>query len=222
MPRRLFVLAFVLLLFASPLSAAVISAVNDSMTGADLAGLVMRVSYLNLGSPNTIYTCVWVATGPTSGQCNTPELTLLGTTMYRLSGPTGALNAWQIGDVIPLSPIVSMEFDGSAAGVLFDRSSPNPGTSGSGAGLDFVPDRARPFTLSYQDAVMLAGSAGAIGDLYTRLTVTFTNVDTGPSHFSLDTDVAVPEASTLLLLGVATLVLGCRRKAFGRTSNRIC
>lgn len=136
------------------------------------------------------------------------------------------------------SAITSMTIKGS--NIAFDRTLPNPGTTGSFQGHDFAPDLGvagsnifkygdgftddpAGWTATYSDAIGLNG-ASPLGDLYGGLTITFgTGGYSGNFSFLQDTDTfvpgtttggggtSVPEPSTLLLLGSGMVGLAATR-----------
>ena len=173
-------------------------AVKDTITGADMAGLIVTATYNTPDIPTTV-TGTWMATGPTSGQA-TPAATVVS-----LTGDTSGNLSWQFSSSF-LSPLLSLTFDGTAAGIYFDRTLPNPGTTGSGPGGDiaFGTLLSPPtITVTYSSAVALDGNPAA-GDLYAKMEIDFSDPGLNPQDFtfSQDTDLAIPEpASGLLFLG---------------------
>ena len=186
-------------------------AIRDSITGADMTGMTVRMvygyrfcSWPECNGPYT-NTMTWEATGPTSGAA-----------MYRepwwdqaiaglwLDGETSGDLAWEYGSMV-LTPLMSIELDGTYAGVYFDRASPNPGTPGSGPGSDFAIQSSNGLPLGYWVAYENAVAVGAYppqNDLYSRLVIHFW-FGPGTFRFTQDTDQAiVPEpASGLLVCG---------------------
>ena len=117
-----------------------------------------------------------------------------------------------------LSPLLSIELDGSAAGVFFDRQSPSPGVVGSGPGSDMafspLPGYVGDIEVIYDQPVNWAGSPH---DLFSKVTMRFpgpTGIIPGlfPTDFffTQDSDRAVPEPSAGMLLGIGLGLIGVR------------
>jgi len=185
--------------------------IRDIITGADMAGLVVRAAYGGWSeAPDFILTLTWAATGPTSGAAS---YTLPGFDspgfFLSLDGETSRGLAWQYRSMY-LTPLLSIELDGTFAGVYFDRSSPNPGTPGSGPGADITFRFAVENVMSlvtYENAVAV-GANPPQGDLYARVVMRFEEWPWGglsPQDFSFTQDTdhgVVPEpASGLLVCG---------------------
>jgi hypothetical protein len=178
----------------------------DSITGADMAGLIITASYGSVSGP-IIDRMVWQPSG-------TPAVSV------SLSGDTSGSLAWHYSSII-LGPLLSLEFDGTAVGVYFDRTNPNPGTAGSGPGEDISFGALIPngidtsFVVTYSSAVVLGGSPPQ-NDLYTKLRIDFPNTVTGPAGFlpqdfafTQDTDRnIVAEPASWLLAGSGLAVFG--------------
>ncbi len=191
--------------------------ISNQVTGADLAGLVMTATYNTPGSPTTV-TSVWIPTGPTSGAASTPAVSI------SVTGNAGDPLAWRYQSIF-LSPLASLDFDGSAAGIYFDRAHSGPGTPGSGPGADISFGPLMPsgvdsqFVVTYSRAVNLNG-ASPQNDLYAKLTINFGSGPYGglePQDFNftqpVDRNVTPePNSSWLILTGFAIVILLCRPK----------
>lgn len=193
------------------------NAVKDAITGADMAGLIVTATYTLVGGSTITHTMTWVATGPTSGRAAFP----LGPNFaisVSLTGDTSGNLAWQYSTIF-LDPLLSLTFDGTAAGIYFDRTLPDPGTPGSGPGADivfgpFIPPMGftvpLPNTVRYSSAVALDGNPPA-GDLYAKMEIDFGPGTVGASDFAFtqDTDAAIPEPASALLVFSGIGLLAC-------------
>jgi len=195
------------------------NAVKDAITGADMAGLIVTATYNTPGSPTTV-TGTWMVTGLTSGKAT------LSTTVVSLTGDTSDSLAWQYTSSF-LSPLLSLSFDGTAAEIYFDRSHTGPGTPGTGPGADIVFGpllSPPPITVTYSSAVALDGNE-PVGDLYAKMEIDFSSPGLAPQDFAFtqDTDLAIPEpASPLLLLsGIGLLACALRSSASPNTENSL-
>ena len=161
--------------------------ITSNVTGANMAGLTVTATYASPMAPFS-FTAIWQATGPNSGGVAGPSpfpdepaftVSLTGNTIDSL--------AWKYTSTV-LSPLLSLEFDGSDAGIYFDRSHTGPGTPGSGPGNDIMFGPLSPagidssFVVTYSSAVALDGIAPR-NDLYAKLTIDFPNSLTGPAEF---------------------------------------
>jgi hypothetical protein len=201
-----------------------VNAVTSSVTGADLRGLQVTATYAQPSAP-IVVPLTWTATGPTSGQAGQ------ATVSVSITGNASAPLAWQYRSQF-LSPLLSLTFDGSSAGIFFDRSIPGSNTPGSGPGADVTFGPLMPsgidsrITATYSQAVALTGSAPQ-GDLYAQLTLQFPNTlsmaNFDPQDFAFTQPVArevVPEPSTFFLSPAALLFLGKFRQRLRRTVAR--
>ena len=186
---------------------------NYLANGADLAGLLVTVTWdfgpltSEPGIHSFIYT--WGATGADSGgiQAWFTTIPILG-----LSGNSATV-AW-IFNGLYADPVLSIMLDGTAAGIMFDRSLPSPGTPGTGAGNDAIatgiPATFMGIPATYSNPVGVAG-APPVGDLYSQLRFDLQ----GPAQYSRlsftqATVLATPEpaAFVVTLLGLALVVSG--------------
>jgi hypothetical protein len=85
------------------------TAINDDITGADLAGLVVSATYALPDGPKTV-TLIWAPTGPTSGAASSKVVSL------SLAGSTDAPLAWHYSSLF-LSNLLSRALDGMSAGI---------------------------------------------------------------------------------------------------------
>ena len=191
--------------------------ISDQVTGADLAGLVVTATYNTPGSP-TIVTSVRMPTDLVSGAASTPAVSI------SVTGNASNALAWRYQSIF-LSPLASLDFDGSAAGIYFDRAHSGPDTPGSGSGADISFGRLIPsgvdsqFVVTYSRAVSLNGTSPQ-NDLYAKLTIIFGSGPYGgliPQDFSftqpMDRNVTPePTSSWLILTGFAVVILVCRPK----------
>jgi len=197
------------------------SSVIDAVTGADMQGLVVTAVYDTPYQP-TILTTTWTSTGPGSGSAS--WIDELGHSLLTISvaGDSGAEQAWHYTSNF-LSLLASLEFDGTGAGIYFDRAGPNPGTPGSGAGSDiefgplFLPSG--NIMVTYSAAVHLDGNSPQ-NDLYAKLKIDFGDRSNGggltPQDFTFtqDTDrAAVPESASIID-GLSGLALVCALRRF--------
>lgn len=248
-PGNPYILLLVLLLGAhvhaatiivNPNTVVSVNAIVDSLTGSDMTGLIATAEYAGPSSP-IVVPMTWEATGPVSGAASSsPAPGETPTVSISLSGDTSGNLAWNYSSLF-LSPLLSLQFDGTAAGVYFDRANPNPGTPGSGPGNDiafgplFPPGVDSGIVVTYSGAVAIDGNPPQ-NDLYAKLRIDFPNSLSGqvnfpPQDFSFTQDTdhsAVPEPpSWVLAAGASGLLAGAfrshqRSKApndseFGRT-----
>lgn len=187
------------------------TSISSQVTGADLAGLVMTATYNTPGAPTAV-TSVWMPTGPNSGAAGNFAVSV------SVTGNAGDPFAWQYSSTF-LSPLVSLVFDGSAAGIYFDRAHAGPGTPGSGPGADITFSPLSPAGVENQVVVTYAGAVSVNGappqnDLYAQLRISFAAIPLGglvPQGFTFTQPVdrtVTPEPASfrlLLLAGVAVL-----------------
>lgn len=188
---------------------------NHTANGAELAGLLVTVTWdfgpltTNPGIHSFTYT--WVATGADSGGIFVtgpvppfPIMTLTG---------NSATAAWRFTGLYA-DPVVSVMLDGTAAGILFDRALPDPGTPGTGTGNDALALIGLFATsASYSNPVGVAGAA-PVGDLYSQLLFDFSGAPLfSEFSFTQSTVLAIPEPATSVLtwLGLALVASRLRR-----------
>jgi hypothetical protein len=206
-------------IIVNPFPIVTANAISDNVTGADLTGLIVTATFGEASGPFVI-PMTWVGTGPTSGSASasglagSPPIVALS-----LTGNASGTLAWHYTSSV-LGPLISLELNGSAAGIYFDRAHSGPGTPGSGPGADIAfgplipPGIESSIVVTYSQAVSLNG-APPKDDLYASLLIDFPNTVSGPAHFgpqgfaftqATDHNV-VPEPVTSLLAvgGFATL-----------------
>lgn len=224
------VLVFSVSVFATSFASAphvVATSLSDNVTGADMAGLIVTETYDAPFMPSTLtsLTSVWERSGPTSGSAT--ALTLGGETITSISidGSASDSLAWQYSSGL-LSSLNSIELDGTAAGIYFDRAHSTPSTPGSGPGADvtFSPSLFNAGSLdgivvTYSDPVSLQGHPPR-GDLYAKLLIDFSALQPfqglEPQDFAFtqptDRDVTPePTSSQLIWVGLAAFVCLRRR-----------
>jgi hypothetical protein len=161
------------------------NAISSNVSGADLTGLVVIATF-GEGSAPLVLPMTWVATGPTSGSASVSSSNRVNLAVS-VDGDASATLAWHY-DSDLLGPLISLEFDGTAAGIYFDRAHSGPGTPGTGAGADIVFGPLFPngidssIVVTYSGAVRLDASAPD-DDLYSKLLIDFPNTVNGPSNF---------------------------------------
>jgi hypothetical protein len=172
------------------------TSVVDTVTSIDMVGNLQLVATFLGGSTETL---IWgVIPDPCGGSC--PG--------YRGVEPASGWSLIGAGNTLAMlwqykqgnaPAITSLSFSGT--NLAFDRTLPNPGTTGSFAGHDFAPDTNGDgvvdnpaWAVTYSDAIGLNGAA-PVGDLYARLNVDFgTSGYAGNFNFLQDTDTYVPAA----------------------------
>ena len=215
MPRNLLLSLFLCLLspalllpvtiVVNPNPTIIATSVTSSVTGADMAGLIVTATYNFPDGPQPV-TLIWNANGPDSGAAGTPPGTSLS-----VNGSASAVLAWHYSSTL-LSPLISLELDGAAAGIYFDRAHSGPGTPGSGSGADISFSQLIPngvesdIVATYSGAVSVDGNPPQ-NDLYSKLVVNFPAAPFGglePQDFEftqpVDRNVAPEPASSILAL----------------------
>lgn len=200
------------------------NAITANVTGADLAGLSVTATFGEASGP-LVFPMTWTSTGPGSGSASQSVVAV------SLAGNASSSLAWHYTSVL-LGPLLSLDFDGTAAGIYFDRAHSDTGTPGSGAGADIAFGSLFPqgvdsgIVVTYSKAVALGGATPQ-GDLYAQMTIQFPNTVNGPANFppqdfafTQNTDKSVvPEPASWLLLagGLALMVLRHRSGNGGRS-----
>jgi len=120
--------------------------------------------------------------------------------------------------------IIMLTVDLGSSPVVFDRTAPNPGTTGSGLGLDLfgTTDGSAVGSANYTNAVTFSGNA-ALNDIFKSVVISFSpGVAQGETAtFTTDVDqvTAMPEPGTWTVVGMSTLAFAAsriRRKSFLR------
>lgn len=231
-----------ILITSHPTPSESVDRVGSGISGSDMAGMIVRATYRFGARPGcgdfpyptfcpTTFTAIWAASGVDSGMAAysgdfpSPDPIWWVT----VTGNTSEDFAWAYRSVL-LSPLMSLELDGSAAGIYFDRASPDPGTAGSDSGRDadirWIPSHAVPVgdvVVTYAGAVGI-GSGVAAGDLYSRVVFDFSGLEQGgvgaqTFDFTLDADGRIPEPAAWLLVGLG-LVAGVTRMRLNRATHR--
>lgn len=197
------------------------NSITANVTGADITGLIVKETYGAPFNPFTV-TSVWVPTGPTSGAASVGDVhSDRIVASVSVSGNASASLAWHYSATF-LSPLNSVELDGTAAGIYFDRAHSTASTPGSGPGADisFSPDLFNSsglddIVVTYSDAVRLKGSLTR-NDLYAKLLIDFSalqpfgGLEPQDFMFTQPTDRNVaPEPMSLLLILVGLAFSVC-------------
>jgi hypothetical protein len=215
-----------------------VDGVASRVTGSGMAGVIVTATYWSPSSPGCpgypfalfcplTLTAIWTSAGGDGGMAADYTFFPYEQPSWSLAvtGDTSEDFIWAFRGGL-LSPLLSLEIDGSAAGIFFDRANPDPGTAGSSSGNDleirWVPPNAVPagdVFVTYAGAVRVGGGTSA-GDLFSRVSIDFSRLEYGgvPAQnfdLTLDSDSVVPEPQTglLALLGLAVIA---SRKAAGQ------
>jgi hypothetical protein len=204
-----------------------VGGIEDAITGADMAGLIVTATYRG-PSGLTSGSASWLPTGPTSGAAiSAGDPSSPPAWSVSLTGDTNDSFAWHYSATL-LGLLVSLEFDGTTAGLVFDRSAPGPGSPGSGPGTDIVFGALQPAGADAATVVTYARAVGignqqARGDLFARLLIDFSQVPSpfGPGFgglppqdfsFTQDSDRTVPEPATGVLAAGGLVLLSALRR----------
>jgi hypothetical protein len=188
------------------------TSIDDTITGAQMGGLVVTGTFSNA----TVVTCIW--SGSTSGCSGTNGGVSLS---LNESGDT-FLGIWNLS--FSGSNLTNLLLDGLNAGIAFDRTTtsiPFIGTPGSSLGVDAsgatlgLSNLLLNGSANYTNQVAV-GSAAAVGDLFTQLSISFGNglnvVNGTAATFTADTDRVVPEPATWAMLGTGLLGVSLLRR----------
>lgn len=181
---------------------------SASTTGAEMSGMTVRATF----SGGLDQTVAWATTGPDSGAA------IGGGWSLSQSGDT-FVGLWTFTRSSDLQQqLISLVLDGRPGFVTFDTADPNPGTTGSAAGLDLdiLTDAAlnAAATATYTEVIRIPPAAFA-GDSFHVLTITFAAGVAIPQSFGFEQDTdnearrfQAPEPGVLALLGVALAAAG--------------
>ena len=223
MLRKLLAASALAFAVASPASGATINYIVDNTdpisipgltgfatTGAMMDNLRVRACFSLAGCESRL----WADTGATSGGVSGTGWGL------NLTGDTFTAD-WNFTMSDNLGQLVSILLDGSNAFTIFDRTEPSFGTDGSAQGRDWTTglNAGTVIDVTYSNPTGI-GAAPPVGDLFQMVFVEFLD-GTGPRtnfSFQQDTDndarFAIPEPSTLLLIGLAALGLAATRRRY--------
>lgn len=192
-------------------------------TGADMAGMTVTAEFAQSGSQS----CIWGATGATSGGC-----AVAGLFDISEDGDTFS-NDWTLRNLSTFDLLLTLTLDGTPArltdsGVVFDRTFGGAfGTLGSFLGGDATgttTDASNGDAL-YSNVVAIQPGA-PVGDIFTTLTIRFSPDGLGAGQsgvFQADTDTigvyTIPEPGTVTLCLAGLAVLGLRRRSSLRSSR---
>lgn len=161
-------------ILVNPNPIATANAISSEVNGADLAGLNVTATFGEASGP-LVFPMTWAATGPGSGAASASTANHLNLSIS-VAGNAGASLAWQYTSNL-LGPLLSLELDGTNAGIYFDRAHSGAGTPGSGPGADIAfaplfPSGSSGIVATYSGAVSLDG-APPDNDLYANLLIDF-------------------------------------------------
>jgi hypothetical protein len=206
--KKFLLLGFLSMFGASQAHAGFIQAV----TGADMAGIEVTVTYEDLTTDTQIWTAspIDLPFFEEDGLALGDDWSLYesGDTLGELTDAGVLTGVWtflrQSGYAQEISSIF---IDTSATNVVFDTEFFDFSANGSGAGREFTYDD----TNTYVDAVF---SGLYMDELYTGLTISGSGLVDGFT-FMIDTDlveVSAPATASILMLSLLGLVMNARRK----------